>query len=325
MRKRIFILGLIFLIAVSSALAAGKGQPQIKFLEVFSGSMGGSWYSVGAETAAILREKIPGIDARVAPGGGTANPGIIQDKEGLIGLTYTGTAYEAYKGIGDFNKPHQDIRHIISLYSMPFLWITLRNNNINSVYDLANKRISPGRTGQTGLTMAKVILEAHGITFDSITKNGGTVSLLGDSERLNMLRDRNLDAVSGLFPLNHSELQSLCLNPGIKLIGLDEKKIDKLVKKVPGLVKVKIPAGKFDKNQKEDIYTVVAITSLIGHKSLDNDLVYKIVKAMMEGKERYNKYFPAEDNVMLEPLMGKGKLPAHPGALKYFREKGLIK
>lgn len=322
MKRSIFILGcVLLLVAVSGTLVA---ENEVKFLEVFSGSMGGSWYSVGSETAVILQKKIDGLDARVAPGGGTANPRIIQDKEGLLGLTYTGTADEAYKGIEGFEKPHEDLRHIISIYSMPFLWIALRNSDIDSVYDLADKRISPGRTGQTGLKMAQQVLEAHGITFESITENGGTVSLLGDSERLNMLRDRNLDAASGLFPLSHSELQSLCLNPGIKLVSLDEKKIDELIEKVPGLAKVKIPAGTFDKRQKEDVYTIVSVTCLIGHKSLDDELVYKIVEAMIEERERFNKYFPAEDNVMLQPLMGKGEIPVHPGALKYYQEKGLV-
>lgn len=171
--------------------------------------------------------------------------------------------------------------------------------------------------------VAEKSLEAHGIKMDEITKNGGTVSLLGDSERLNMLRDRNLDAASGLFPLNHSDLQSLSMNPGVKLIGMDEKAIDRLLKNVPGLAKVKIPAGSFDKHQTKDIYTVVSVTSIIGHKDLDDDLVYEIVKVLIDNRERINKYIMAEDNVMLEPLTAKGELPVHPGAMKYYREKGL--
>lgn len=319
--RALWIMLIVLVVAGSTFAASSKDM----FLEVFSGSMGGSWYSIGSEISIILQNNIPGLTARVAPGGGSANPGIIQDREGMFGLTYTGTALEAYSGTGVFKKPHTDLRHIISLYSMPFLWVTLRDNEINTVYDLADKRISPGRTGQTGLTIAEKSLEAHGIKMDDITKKGGTVSLLGDSERLNMLRDRNLDAASGLFPLNHSELQSLSINPGIKLIGLDEKAIDRLMEMVPGLAKVKIPAGSFDKYQTEDIYTVVSVTSIIGHKDLDADLVYQIVDVLIKNRERINKYIMAEDNVMLEPLTAKGDLPVHPGAMKYYQEKGLVK
>lgn len=320
----IFVFVLMLTIIISTNISATEWQSPIEFLEVFSGSMGGSWYPVGAETAAILRENIPNLDTRVAPGGGTANPGIIQDGEGLLGMTYTGTAFEAFQGVGNFDKPHEDLRHIVSLYSMPFIWITLRENDIETVDDLKNKRISPGRTGQTGLRIAEESLGVCGISFESIKEMGGTVSLLGDSDRLNMLRDRNLDAVSGLFPLTHAEIQSLNITPGIKLIKMDDEKLDKLIEKVPGLAKVKIPAGTFNKYQEDDVYTVVAVTCLIGHKSLDDELVYRILKAIVEQNERYNKYFPAEDNTIeFQPLIGN-KIPVHPGALKYYKEKGLI-
>ena len=158
--------------------------------------------------------------------------------------------------------------------------------------------------------------------MDNYYEKSGTVSLLGDSNAL-ICWDRNLDGLG--LSLNHSELQSLSINPGIKLIGLDEKAIDRLMEMVPGLAKVKIPAGSFDKYQTEDIYTVVSVTSIIGHKDLDADLVYQIVDVLIKNRERINKYIMAEDNVMLEPLTAKGDLPVHPGAMKYYQEKGLVK
>ena len=90
-----------------------------------------------------------------------------------------------------------------------------------------------------------------------ITANGGTVSLLGDSERLNMLRDSNLDAVSALLPLDHSE----SLNPGIKLISLNPEKIPDLRAAISGLEAVTIERMAFDEYQTEPAYTVAAITS----------------------------------------------------------------
>ena len=324
--KKVLIVTLALILALNAGLLAVAQAETPEFLEVFSGSMGGSWYSVGSEIATVLQEKIPGMTARVAPGGGSANPTTVQKKEGLLGLVYTGVAYEAYEGVGDYTEKHGDITQVISLYSMPFLWVALREDqSVNSIYDLADKRVSPGRTGQTGLAISRACFAAHGIDMDKITENGGTVSLLGDSERLNMLRDRNLDAVSGLLPLDHSELQSLSLNPGIKLISLDPEKIPDLQKAISGLEAITIEPGQFDEYQTEPVTTVAAITSLICHKDLDEELVYNITKAVYEEAERFAKYYGEENSVIkTNPLAGcDPNFPVHPGAMKFYQDIGL--
>ena len=320
----------IMLLAMASMLWFGTARSgeEVDFLEVFSGSMGGSWYASGSEIAAIIQEKIPGMTSRVAPGGGEANPPIIQKRQGLLGMVYSGAVIEAFKGIGSFKEPHPDIRHIASITYMPLLWFGLRSDDrIKSLADLSDKRISPGRTGQTGLTIARESLAAHGIELNDITKNGGTVSLLGDAERMNMIRDRHLDAASGLFPLDHSELQSLSLSPGIKLITMDPERIPIIQSRFPGLVMIEIPPGRFDKHQTEKVYTIASVVTLIGHADLSDELVYNLTKALIESHERLNRYFTPDDVVIhIDPLAGKAdEFPVHPGAMKYFKEKGFAK
>jgi len=299
-------------------------RSSVDFLEIYSGSYGGSMYLVGADMALVLEENLPGLSAKTAIGGGTANPGIIQSKQGMSGMIYTGVAYEAYTGTGSWSEAHPDLRHAISVYSLPFLWIVLDESRITSIYDLADKRISPGKTGQTGLVVAEASLNVHGITFDSVVANGGTVSLLGDSDRINMLRDRNIDAFSGLFPVNYSELQSLSLNPGVRIIGLDPATIPEMLEKVPGAVEVVIPAGTFNSKQTEDIHTVALVSSWIVNKDLDDEFVYQAVKALYNNQEPIAKNYPATDNQLSTPLAGKvPEMPVHPGAQRFFDEMGI--
>ncbi len=311
-------------LAALPAPANAQWKPNIEYLTVYSGSLGGGWHPVGALTAEIIHEAIPALSTKVGPGGGTANPQLIQSGKGLLGMTYTGTQDEAYRGVGDFKTQHKDLRHILSMYSIPFWWVVRKDSDITSIAHLATKRISPGRIGQTGLQVSTESLKAYGLTFDSIKAKGGMVSLLGDQERLDSLRDRHLDAISGLFPLNFSGLLSLKLTPGVRLIGLEREHIQKLTGVIPGLGEVRVPKGTFDKDQTGDLYTVSAVTSLICHVSLEDELVYRIAKAVVEGKKRFNPYFPEEDNNMETPLMGN-TIPVHPGALKYFKERGWAK
>ncbi len=307
--------------------AAEEGyKSSVDFLEIYSGSYGGSMYLVGADMALVLEENLPGLSAKTAIGGGTANPGIIQTKQGMSGMIYTGVAYEAYSGTGAWAEKgaHPDLMHAMSVYSLPFLWVVLEESNIKSIYDLADKRISPGKTGQTGLVVAEASLNVHGLTFDSISANGGTVSLLGDSDRINMLRDRNIDAFSGLFPINYSELQSLAINPGVRIIGLDPATIPAILEKIPGSVEVVIPAGTFNAKQTEDIHTIALVASWIVNKDLDEEFVYQAVKALYNNQAPVAKNYPESDNQMSNPLAGKvPEMPVHPGAQRFFDEMGI--
>lgn len=310
----------------AAATSESGYKSSVDFLEIYSGSYGGSMYLVGADMALVLEENLPGLSAKTAIGGGSANPGIVQTKQGMSGMIYTGVAYEAYTGTGAWAEKgaHPDLMHAISVYSLPFLWIVLDESDITSIYDLANKRVSPGKTGQTGLVVAEASLNVHGITFDSISANGGTVSLLGDSDRINMLRDRNIDAFSGLFPVNYSELQSLSLNPGVRLIGLDPEKIPELLEMIPGAVEVVIPAGTFNAKQTEDVHTIALVSSWIVNKDLDEEFVYQAVKALYNNQAPIAKNYPETDNQLCNPLAGKvDGMPVHPGAQRFFDEMGI--
>ena len=157
---------------------------------------------MGSQLAALAQEAT-GVTSKVAAGGGSANPDTLQNGEGYFGLVYSGVGYQAYLGEGDYTESHDNLNAVISMYSMPFLIVALSGDeSVNSVYDLSDKNLSLGKAGQTGYTIAQAVLKAHGIDLegDSFT---GMNSFLGDSERMDMLRDRQLDAITGLLPLDN--------------------------------------------------------------------------------------------------------------------------
>ncbi len=296
-----------------------------EYLEFFSGSQGGSWYQVGAQLAAIAQEAT-GVTSKVAAGGGAANPDTLQSGEGYFGLVYSGVGYQAYLGEGDYTEPHDELNAVISMYSLPFLTIALRSDDrINSIYDLGDKNLSLGKAGQTGYVIAQAVLDAHGIDLDGDSFTGMN-SMLGDSERMDMLRDRQLDAITGLLPLDNSTLQSMSMTPGIKLIDMDPAAMGKVQKAVPGLEKIKIPAKAFDEHQETEIQTLAAITSLYCRKDLDEELVYDLTKAIYEQAETLYQYYGEENSVIKEdPLAGIDEdMPIHPGAERFYKEIGIL-
>ena len=301
--------------AAQEEAAASDGQTEgivPDYLEFFSGSQGGSWYQVGSQLAALAQEAT-GITSKVAAGGGSANPDTLQNGEGYFGLVYSGVGYQAYLGEGDYTEPHSNLNAVISMYSMPFLIVALSGDeSVNSVYDLSDKNLSLGKAGQTGYTIAQAVLKAHGIDLEGESFTG---------------MNRQLDAITGLLPLDNSTLQSMSMTPGIKLISMDENVINEIQANVPGLEKITIAPHSFDENQEEEIVTVAAITSLYCRDDLDEETVYKITKAIYENASSLYQYFGEENSVILNnPLSGiDEKMPVHPGAERFYREIGIIK
>ncbi len=310
-----------------SATVSESGKVIPQFLEFYSGSQGGSWYQVGAQIANLAQEAT-GIPSKVAAGGGNANPLTLQSGDGYFGLVYSGVGYQAYKGEGDFvDNPCPDLNAVIAINYLPFLMVKLANDDsINTVYDLKDKDISLGKAGQTGFVLARAVLKAHGIDIDDPASFTGLNSMLGDSERMDLLRDRQLDLMTGLLPLDNGNLQSMSLSPGIELIGMDPAVIPQIQEEVPGTEVLVIPAGSFNENQTEDITTVSIVTSLYCRADLDDEIVYEVTKAIYENASSLYQYF-GEDYALIPgaPLSGiDPNMPIHPGALKYYREIGIV-
>lgn len=314
----LFIIGLVW----STAYAEWK--PKQKYLTIYNGSLGGGWHPVATLTAEIVKEAIPQLSTKPGPGGGVANAKKLEGGKGRIGMCLSNTQVQAYKGMPPFEKPHKNLRHIVSMYQLPFVWIVRKHSGVTSLKDLGDKRISPAKVGQTTYVLSQASLKAYGITFETIKANGGIVQILGDKERVNMLKDKHVDAIACMWPLNHANFLSLQMMPGIRLLSMDKPHIKKIMESTPGIAELKIPKGTFQKDQKEDVYSISAVTTLIGRADVDEELVYRIVKAMVEAQERYHQYVPASDIAMNTPLVGN-MIPVHPGAMRYFKEKGLVK
>ena len=312
------------IIGLVCTAASADWKPKQKYLTIYNGSLGGGWHPVASLTAAIVKEAMPSLSTKPGPGGGVANAKKLQGGQGRIGMCLSNSQVQAYRGLPPFKKSHTELRHIISMYSLPFIWIVRKDSGITSLEDLADKRISPAKVGQTTYALAKASLKAYGITFESIKAKGGLVHILGDKERVNMLKDRHVDAIACMWPLNHANFLGLQLTPGIRLLSMDKAHIKKIMASTPGIAELEIPKRTFQKDQTKDAYSISAVTTLIGRADVDDELVYRIVKAMVEAQKRYHQYVPASDIAMNTPLIGN-MIPVHPGAMRYFKEKGLVR
>ena len=325
MRKTIILLFVIGAFILSSASGVGaEWKPEKKFLRMVSGPQGGSWYPLGAAMMAIVEKNIS-ISTSCAPGGGLSNCKAVSTGRADLGWSYSHTAYNGYEGRGKFDKRYADMRHLMSLYPGVFQMAVRKKSKIYTVADLKDKRIVPGKMGWTGTVTAEIVLKAYGLSFESIKKNGGLVSYVGYADSAALMKDGHSDCYIAVTSCPQATIIDLNFRPGIRMLPIDKAHMKILLEAEPGLMEAVIPKDAY-KGMTADVPTVGTVTCLVVNKDLSDDLVYHIVKTLYANWPELAKVKKKaiEDSKPEKAIMGAG-IPVHPGALRYYKEKGYVK
>ena len=322
MKRKGFIV--LALVAVSVFLIASAPHAEQKFLRMFSGPEGGSWYPLGSAMMGIV-EKSTGISSSNGPGGGVGNCKAVNGGRADLGWTYTHTAYNAYNGRGKFDKKNENLRHLMSLYPGVFQIAVPKSSDIMSVADLKDKRIVPGKVGFSGTVIAELVLKAYDITFDSIKKNGGSVSYVGYSDSAALMKDGHSDCYMAVTSCPQSTIIDLNFRPGVRFLPVDKAHMDKILGMEPGLMATVIPQGAY-KGLEADVPAVGTVTAIVINKDVSDDLAYNIVKSLYAAWPELAKVKKqAIDDSKPENALLGARIPVHPGAMRYYKEMGYVK
>jgi len=311
----------LFIAVLALLLAAPAAYARQEFLRMFSGPEGGSWYPLGSAMMNIVEQELK-ISSSNGPGGGVGNAKAVDAGRADLGWSYTHTAYNAYDGRGKFDKKHDNLRHLMSLYPGIFQIAVPRKSKIMSIADLKDKRIVPGKIGFSGTVIAENILKAYDITFDSIKKNGGQVSYVGYSDSAALMKDGHSDCYMAVTSCPQSTIIDLNFQPGIRMLPVEPAYQDKVLELEPGLMKTVIPKTAY-KGMTEDIPAIGTVTCIVVNKNLPDDLAYDIVKTLYANWPKLAEVKKqAIDESKPENAMLGARIPVHPGALKYYKEMG---
>lgn len=322
MLRKIVFMG--FVVALAFCLVVPVVQAEKKFLRMFSGPEGGSWYPLGSAMMAIV-EKNTNLSTSNGPGGGVGNCKAVNGGRADLGWTYTHTAFNAYEGRGKFKKKNTNLRHLFSLYPGVFQIAVPKKSKILTVADLSDKRIVPGKIGFSGTVIAELVLKAYGITFDSIKKNGGMVSYVGYSDSAALMKDGHSDCYMAVTSCPQSTLIDLNFRPGIRFLPIDPAHMKKILNMEPGLMATVIPKTAY-KGMKADVPAVGTVTCVITDKNLPDDVAYEIVKILYANWPELAKVKKkAIEASKPENALKGARIPVHPGAMRYYKEKGYVK
>ncbi len=319
---------IVIIASISAALCLGSAAiaAEKKFLTIGTAGVTGIYYAVGGGICRLVNKgkKDHGIKCSVeSTGGSVYNLRTIRSGELETGVVQSDWQHHAYNGTSLFKKdgPDKDIRALFSLHADAVIIAARADTGIKSLNDLKGKVVNLGNPGSGTRATADVLLDALGWTKDDF----GLVTELKSAEQSQALCDGKVDAflmVAGNPVANVLEAATTC---DINIIPVVGEAVDKLVDSEAYYAKTTIPGGLY-RGVENAVPTYGLAATFVSSSKVSDDLVYEMVKAVFENFDTFKKFHPAFANLKKEDMISKGlSAPLHSGAIKYFKEAGLLK
>lgn len=304
-----------------SAGGTGSGSSKGSKTSVIIGTGGssGTYFAVGAGMANLLNKHSEKINA-VSQGtnGAIENVRLLHSKSIQIGMGNWDALYFGYEGTGPFKGEKQNVVSLMNLYLSAGQMAVKADSGIEKYEDLKGKKVNLGPQGSTITEMSKIILQTKGIDPDKDIKP----FYLDFNEGGSKLKDGDLDATFYVAGVPTAGLIDLTSSTDIKLLSLNEETADQIIEKYPYYDKITIPAGTY-KGIDYDVNSLQLWTALMVSPDMPEDTVYEIVKTLMENVEEFQAVHSVGKDITLETA-AKSPIPLHPGAKKYYEEKGVL-
>lgn len=321
MSKKGFLLRLIVTSVIVGVSWQYSMAGEVTRLSIGTAGTGGGLYPYGGAVANVVSKYEPDLDVTVEATGGSVEDYKLLDQKKIematVSYDVTYQAFYDFKNSKHF-KDKVDVRALFNMYTQPTHVVTLEDSDVKKIQDIKGKRIGVGSPGSGTEVKSRVILQALDISYKDFTPE-----FLTFTEAAEALQDKTIKAEFVGSPIPNSSIASLALTNGIRLVPFSDSERDKIVKDYPYLTKAVIPGGAY-KGVDTDTNTVAVQTVMVCRTDLPDDVVYKFVKAVFEHKDELNVIHPSFKETTLEnatPVI----IPVHPGAVKYYKEKGVYK
>lgn len=307
-------------LVLASAMAGGA-HAQTDRVTIGTASTSGVYYPLGGAYAAVISKNLPNTEATAqVTDGSVDNIQLIAAGRNDLGFAMADAAYAGYHGTGEFQSK-VPIRALAVFYPSPMQVVTLEGKDIETLADLKGKRVSTGAPGSGTEIMSHRLLSVYGIDPETDIDR----VRLSTTESIAALQDRQIDVMMWNGAVPAASVMSLAASPGIDIQLINSgAKVEKMREMFgPLYTKGTIPAGTYP-GQEEAVSVPVVWNLVIVDKAMSEDKVYKLTKALFENKDvLVATHQRAKELDLASQLSGGSPIPFHPGALKYFREKGL--
>ncbi len=312
-------------LALAFALSAGwtsGAYAQQRTMAIGTGGTGGVYYPLGGAVANVLSKNLPNVQATAeVTGGSVDNLKLIGTGKNELGFTMADAALNAYNGEDKFKSGKIPLQTLLVVYPNRMHVVTIEGTGIEKMSDMKGKRVSTGSPGSATEVMAFRVIEAAGLDKDKDVKR----ERLGVAESVNAIKDGKIDAFFWVGGIPTAAVTDLAATPGVKMKLVDHSEtVDKMNAKYGKLYTAStIKAGSYPGYDKDNKIAEVWNLIVTGDK-MSNDDAYTIVKTLVEKKADLVAVHKEALSFSLDnQIQTRSPVPFHPGALKYFKEKGI--
>ncbi|CDQ19050.1 TAXI family TRAP transporter solute-binding subunit [Halobacillus karajensis] len=312
----------------SDATSGSGDKPSApeKFLKIGSGPMGSGWYPITTVMLDVYMDGFSGLNVSQVEGGSTANLKSLESGDIQLGLNYTSDFTSALDGGEGFDEPLSEVSAIGALYPVYQTIATTKDHeDINSVEDIVDKHIFLGPKGGGGPVAFWNMMAEYGIDESTIEEAGGEISYGNYSDGASMLKDNNVDVFVGGGAPFIPALQEIEITKPIKVIPIEEDKLESIEEKGIGIASGEIPADTY-KDLDKAIPTYTMVTMVAARSDLEEEYAYNMTKLFWENIPEFESQIPerAKNFTVETALDGIDPETLHPGAKKYYEEVGAL-
>jgi uncharacterized protein len=311
------------LIVAGAALVASVGLAQEKIqLSIGTGGTGGVYYPLGGGLANVLSKHVPGMQATAeVTGGSVDNLNLIGTGKPYLGFVMSDAALDAYRGEDKFKGRKVPLRTLAVLYPNRMHVVSIEGTGVTKLGDLKGKRVSTGSPGSATEVMAFRIIEAAGLDKDRDMRR----ERLGVAESVNAIKDRKIDAFFWVGGLPTAAVTDLAATPGVKIKMIDHAEVVPKMNQKYGKLYVEdvIPKATYS-GMTADNKQATVMNILVANENLSESAAYNVVKALFDNRDELIAVHKEATNFKLENQKEAATpIPFHPGAVKYYKEKGV--
>ncbi len=311
---------LLAAVAVSAALVAAPAAQAEQFINVLTGGTSGVYYPLGVAIGKIFSDKIPNSKTQVqATKASVENLNLLEQGRGEIAFTLGDSLKAAWEGDEEagFKKKLTKLRTIGAIYPNYIQIVATAESGIKTLADLKGKSLSVGAPKSGTELNSRAILKAAGLTYKDI----GKVEYLPFAESVDLMKNRQLTATLQSAGLGVASLKDLSNSNEINVVSVPKEIVDKIG---PPFVSATIPANTY-KGQDKDVPTAAVINFLVTNSDVPDDVAYQMTKLVFESLPELQSAHAAAKDIKLEAAATGSPVPLHPGAIRYYKEKGILK
>ncbi len=290
------------------------------FINILTGGTSGVYYPLGVALSEIYGAKIAGARTQVqSTKASVENLNLLQKGKGELALALGDSVKLAWEGNAEagFKEKLDKLRAIAAIYPNYIQIVATKDSGIKNFADLKGKGLSVGAPKSGTELNARAIFEAMGMSY----KDLGKTEYLPFAESVELIKNRQLDATLQSAGLGVASIRDLATSLPIQMVAVPEDVAEKLG---PPYISAEIPAGTYE-GQTEAVHTVAVRNILVTHSGVSDEVAYQMTKLLFENLDQLVSAHKAAKAIKLETATKGVPIPLHPGAMRYYTEKGLLK